>query len=179
MNADSESVADAVVESSTFDFEAVFHRHYTRIARVIAQIVRDPTRAEDVTVEVFWKLLRTPRVRGPGVNGWLYRTAVRMSLDELRKQRRREKYERLTGFGRATPTPEELHSEKQEQEGLRRVLAAIKPRQAEMLILRGEGLSYEEIAQALKLNPGSVGTLLSRAQEAFRKEYINRYGNQG
>jgi RNA polymerase sigma-70 factor, ECF subfamily len=34
------------------------------------------------------------------------------------------------------------------------------------------------LAAALKLNPASVGTLLSRAQQAFRKEYIQRYGER-
>jgi RNA polymerase sigma-70 factor, ECF subfamily len=46
------------------------------------------------------------------------------------------------------------------------------------LLLRGQGLSYEEVASALALNPSSVGALLSRAQEAFRKEFVKRYGEQ-
>ena len=35
---------------------------------------------------------------------------------------------------------------------------------------------YDELASTLDLNPSSVGTLLARAQQAFRKEYIKRYG---
>ena len=58
------------------------------------------------------------------------------------------------------------------------MLAALQSRQSEMLLLRSEGLSYEELASALDLNPASVGTLLSRAQEAFRKEYVKKYGEQ-
>jgi RNA polymerase sigma-70 factor, ECF subfamily len=54
----------------------------------------------------------------------------------------------------------------------------IARRQAELLLLRSHGLSYEELASTLHLNPASVGTLLARAQQAFRKEYINRYGKQ-
>jgi RNA polymerase sigma-70 factor (ECF subfamily) len=34
------------------------------------------------------------------------------------------------------------------------------------------------VASVLGMNPASVGTLLSRAQHAFRKEYIKRYGKQ-
>ena len=49
-------------------------------------------------------------------------------------------------------------------------------RGAELLVLRSHGLSYEELAEALELNPTSIGTYLSRAQDAFRKEYIKRYG---
>jgi len=58
------------------------------------------------------------------------------------------------------------------------VLAALDSRQAELLLLRSSGLSYEEVAAALDLNPASVGTLLSRAQQSFRKEFIKRYGEQ-
>lgn len=178
MNADSEPVAEIPIESATFDFEALFQAQYSRIARVIGRVVRDPARAVELAVEVFWRLWRNPRTHGPNAGGWLYRTAVRIGLDELRKQSRREKYERLFSLASPNPTPEQLHSKKEDQYRVRKVLAAIKARQAELLVLRSESLSYEEIAQALKLNSGSIGTLLSRAQQAFRKEYIKRYGEQ-
>jgi RNA polymerase sigma-70 factor (ECF subfamily) len=58
------------------------------------------------------------------------------------------------------------------------VLVAIQARQAELLVLRTQGLSYDELACALNLKPASIGTFLSRAEQAFRKEYIKRYGQQ-
>jgi RNA polymerase sigma-70 factor, ECF subfamily len=104
--------------------------------------------------------------------------AVRAGLDELRRQARRARYESLIGFDRGSLTPEEIHSATEELERVRLVLGAIEPRRAELLLLRSDGLSYEEVASALNLNPASVGTLLSRAQQAFRKEYIKRYGEE-
>jgi RNA polymerase sigma-70 factor (ECF subfamily) len=101
-----------------------------------------------------------------------------MGLDELRRQTRRLRYEALFRFGRDTNTPEEIHATNEERAKVRRVLSAIARRQAELLVLRSHGLSYQELASALYLNPASVGTLLSRAQQAFRKEYIQRYGRQ-
>jgi RNA polymerase sigma-70 factor, ECF subfamily len=79
-------------------------------------------------------------------------------------------------FARRPPTPEEIHTTVQEQERVRLVLSVIARRHAEILLLRSQDLSYSEVALALNLNPASVGTLLSRAQQAFRKEYIQRYG---
>ena len=58
------------------------------------------------------------------------------------------------------------------------MLAVIDRRQAELLLLRSQDLSYEEVASTLEMNPASIGTLLSRAQNAFRKEYIKRYGEK-
>jgi RNA polymerase sigma-70 factor (ECF subfamily) len=163
---------------TAFDFEATFRAQYERIARVIARVVQDPARAEELAVEVFLKLWRNPQAQGENAEGWLYRTAVRTGLDELRRRTRRSRYERLLGWVRAVPTPEQVRATSEEQQNVRSVLAAIEPRQAELLLLRSHGLSYEELASALDLNPVSVGTLLSRAQQAFRKEFVKRYGQQ-
>jgi len=46
------------------------------------------------------------------------------------------------------------------------------------LLLWSQGLSYQEIAAALAVNSNYVGSLVSRAQNAFRKEYLKRYGKQ-
>jgi RNA polymerase sigma factor (sigma-70 family) len=163
------------INAAPFDFDSLFHAQYVQIARVINRILGDPSRAEDLAVEVFCKLLQTHRAQTPEVNGWLYRTAVRKALDELRRRARRQKYETL--FSRLRITSTELPaSVGDQQDRVRTTLAALNKRCAEMLVLRAEGFSYQDIAETLHLNSASVGTLVSRAQENFRKEYINRYG---
>jgi 2-iminoacetate synthase ThiH len=42
---------------------------------------------------------------------------------------------------------------------------------ATLLMLRAEGLSYQELAATLRLHPASVGTMLARAEEKFKREY--------
>lgn len=158
--------------------ETIFRAQYERIARVIARVVHDRARAEELAVEVFLKWWRNPQAHGDQAQGWLYRAAVRSGLDELRRQTRRQRYERLLGFGRRAPTPEEVRAANEEQARVRSVLASLESRQAELLVLRSQGLSYEELAFALDLNPASIGTFLSRAQQAFRKEYIKRHGEE-
>jgi RNA polymerase sigma-70 factor (ECF subfamily) len=178
VNASSEAVAEVKANEAPFDLEGIFRAQYERIARVIARVVRDQARAEELAVEVFLKLWRNRQAQGERAEGWLYRTAVRMGLDELRRQTRRTRYEGFFRFGRATPTPEEIHAANEEQERVRLVLSVIDRRQAELLLLRSQDLSYDEVASALEMNPASIGTLLSRAQNAFRKEYIKRYGEK-
>lgn len=157
-------------------FEEVFHLHYERIACIVGRIVKDSARAEELTVEVFWRLWKRPQVLGDGVGGWLYRSAVRAALYDLRREARRARCQHLWPFRTHPPTPEEAHASAEQQRQVRAVLAAMNTRQAELLLLRGNDLSYQEVAAALGLNPASVGTLLSRAQRAFRKEYVKRYG---
>ncbi len=178
VNARSETVDGVKDYEAPFDFEATFRAQYERIARVIARVVRDPARAEELAVEVFVKFWRNPKAQGGKAEGWLYRAAVRTGLDELRRRTRRSRYESVIGFVRSVPTPEDVRSAAEEQEKVRQVLAIVEPRQAELLLLRSHGLSYDELASALDLNPASVGTLLSRAQQAFRKEYVKRYGQE-
>ena len=166
------------IQTESFNFEAFFHAHYERIARVIARLVGDHGRAEELAAEALWKLWQTPRAQGDSAGGWLYRTAVRMGLNELRGGQRRVRYEAQSEAPASAPTPEEVHAAAEEREQVRRILAVLRPRQAELLILRASGLSYDELAAALELNPASVGTLLVRAQQAFRKEYLKQYGTR-
>lgn len=166
--------------SGTSDrLDTLFSAHYERIARVIGRVVHDQARAEELAVEVFLKWWRNPSAQGGQAAGWLYRTAVREGLDELRRQTRRGRFERLFGFSRpAAPSPEHLYVVTVEQRNVRAVLGSLARRDAEVLVLRSHGLSYREIAAALEVNPNYVGSLVSRAQEAFRKEYVKRYGSQ-
>jgi len=178
MNARSEPISDAEVAKENSDIGGIFHAHYARTARVIARMVEDPGRAEELAAEVFWKLWRNPKAQSGNTGGWLYRAAVRMGLDELRRQRRRERYERLFDFFRSAASPEQLHAVEEEQRQVRTVLSVMKVRDSELLVLRSEGLSYLEVAEILRLNEKSIGTLLRRAQQAFRREYVKRYGHR-
>ena len=178
VNADSEPIVEAGVRSAvSCEFDDAFHAHYRFIASAIALIVHDAARAEDLTVEVFWKLWRKPEVTASNVRGWLYRTAIRVAFDELRRRTRREKYERFFSVFRSVPTPDQEHEANEARRRVAGVLGAIKVRDAELLLLRNDGHTYQEIAEILDLNASSVGTLLSRAQHAFRKEYLKRYGD--
>ncbi len=169
-------IDSAEASEQTQVFEAFFETHYERIARAIARIVGDRASAEDLAMETFWSLWQNPRIQGPQAGGWIYRTAVHRALYELRRRARHERYASFFKVGIRPSDPEELHAATEEQRNVRRVLAAMKPRQAEMLLLRSNGFSYEELASALDLHPASVGTLIVRAQAAFRKEYTRLYG---
>ena len=178
MSAQPEAVPDAGIRGGEFDFDAVFLSHYPRLARIIARLTGDPARAEELAVDALWKLWRSPGVQGDAAGAWLYRTAVRLGLNELRGSSRRARHESLAAITQAFPDPEQARAAAEQQRQVREVLAALDPRQASLLVLRSSGLTYEEVAAALELNPASVGTFLSRAQQAFRKEYVKRYGPQ-
>ncbi len=159
--------------------DEIFRAHYERVARVIGRVIHDQARAEEIAVEIFLKWWRNPRAHGEHAEGWLYRASVRKALDELRSQTRRRHFERLVGLTRPSPpTPEHLYACGAEQQRVRTVLGALKPRYAALLLLRSEDLTYLQIAGSLALKPNYVGSLVNRAEEAFRKEYLKRYGKK-
>lgn len=173
-----EDIAEMKSEDTPFEIEAIFRDHYAQVTRIIARVIRDPARAEELAVEVFLKLWGHKNAHGKKATGWLYRVALNTSLDELRRQARRMRHEGLMGVIRriaAPATPEEIHSTTEEHERVRLVLGLIEKRQAELLMLRSHGFNYREVADILRLNPASIGKLTARAQQAFRKEYLKRY----
>lgn len=161
---------------ATGGLEPIFLAHYGRVARTIARVVRDEARAEEIAVEVFLQFWQTQPAAMETPEAWLLRVAVRRGLNELRSQQRRRKYEQWVQWVRAGPTPEQERQANEEQAQVREILSRLKPREAELLLLRNEGLSYEELAVAMEVSANSIGTMLRRAQMQFRKEYEKRYG---
>jgi RNA polymerase sigma-70 factor (ECF subfamily) len=179
MTAEVEAIPAAIESDREAGFEALFLEHYARIARAVARIIGDRGRAEELGVDVFLKWQVHPEAHGEAASGWLYRTAVRMAFDELRRQARRARFEQLTSRLRHhSPTPEDVHTAASDRERVRRVLATLRRRDALLLLLKHEGLSYQEIAAALHLKASSIGTLISRAEHAFRRRYEGRYGTR-
>jgi RNA polymerase sigma-70 factor, ECF subfamily len=176
VNASHEAAIEIDPGTHPADLEAIFTEQYRPITRAIAGVLQDPGRAEELAVEVFLKWSMKRGTHGSGAKAWLYRTASRMSIDELRRQGRRQRYETLVSASPVLLNAEAIFSARESQQQVRVVLAAISRPKAQLLLLRSQGLDYAELASVLGLNAASVGKLLSRAEQAFRKEYVKRYG---
>jgi DNA-directed RNA polymerase specialized sigma24 family protein len=95
---------------------------YRRLARLLFRITRDFARAEEMASEAFWRLYRSPPTRDINLEGWLYRTGLRLALDHLRNERRRARYEALASPFGGTPGPDESLEQSEERERVRGVL---------------------------------------------------------
>lgn len=158
-------------------FEKAFGEHWHKVYAVLYRLLGDPDEAQDLALEVFWRLHRRP----PRFNdelcldGWLYRVAINLGLNAMRSRQRRQRYEEEAGhlaFNEYSSEDPAIEVEQiQEREWVRVTLAQMKPRSAKLLVLRHSGLSYAEIASALDISLGSVGTLLARAEREFEGRY--------
>jgi RNA polymerase sigma-70 factor, ECF subfamily len=101
--------------------------------------------------------------------------AVNLGYNALRSSRRRQEYEMQSGraalLAQPAPEPQAAAETSEQRAAVRGVLQRLPERQAKLLVLRHSGLSYKEIAAALKISAASVGTLLVRAEEAFLRLY--------
>ncbi|MFQ5594411.1 MAG: sigma-70 family RNA polymerase sigma factor [Anaerolineae bacterium] len=160
------------------EFEALFLAHYDEVYRLLFRIVGSRQEAEDLAQETFLRLYRQrfPVDRERNMRAWLYRVATNLGLNALRGRRRREQRiaaaaHQATAISDSPLDPAEAALRRDEREAVRRVLAGLPPRQAKLLLLRHAGLTYRELADAIGVAPGSVGTLLARAMAAFEQAY--------
>lgn len=160
------------------DFDALFLTHYDEIYRLLYRIVGSREEAEDLAQETFMRLSRQRfgADREHNLRAWLYRVASNLAFNWLRGRGRQLRREETTAAqailtSSAISDPAEAAVRSDERAGVRWVLAQLPERQAQLLLLRHSGLSYREVAVALGIAPGSVGTLLARAEAAFEKLY--------
>jgi len=150
-------------------FEELFLRHYAAVYRVLYGVVGNAQEAEDLAQETFTALYRQPpRLDGSGgLGAWLYRVAVNRAYNALRSKQR---LERRLGWmePEQQSDPQDEYLRREERERVQAALARLPERTAKLLLLRHAGLAYAEIAAALQVAPGSVGTLLVRAEERAR-----------
>ena len=162
------------------DFEATFLEHWPKIYNVLFRVVGDKAEAEDLALETFWRLYQNPPSSRENLNGWLYRVAVNLGFNALRSQKRRKRYEEQAGklaLESDPPSNPAYEAELLERRrAVQEVLAQMKPRSARLLILRHSGLSYAELAAAVKVRPSSVGKLLARAEDEFEQIYRQAQG---
>jgi RNA polymerase sigma factor (sigma-70 family) len=170
--------ATPVARDTPANFDELFQSFYPRLARLLYRLTGDFGRAEEVAAEAFWRLHERPPLVAGNLEGWLYRTGLRLALDQLKKERRRARYEAIAAqVGLASSQPLDDLDQEDERQRVRRVLATLKPAHVNLLVLTCEGLDYRELAIALGVKRNSVGKLLSRARKSFRKEYVRRYGH--
>ncbi|WP_331273063.1 sigma-70 family RNA polymerase sigma factor [Motilibacter deserti] len=159
------------------DLEEVFRRDYERVVGVAARVLGARDEAEDVAQEVFLSFGRS-NVPAAEARGWLSVAAAHTALNLLRSGRRRASREE-TAAAADSPVVSDVAEAVVTLEERRRVRAALArlPRKSAVaLVLRHSGLSYADVATALDLSLGSVGTTVRRAESALRKE-LNRHAS--
>jgi len=159
------------------DLDEVFRRDYQRVVGVAARVLGSRDQAEDVAQDVFLSFGRSSVPAG-GASGWLCVAAAHTALNVLRSGRRRATREENVAAAEPDGVADvaDVVVTLEERSRVRAALARLPRKQAVALVLRHSGLSYADVAAALGLSPGSVGTTVRRAESALREE-LNRHAS--
>ena len=171
--------------------ERLFHTYHEPLVRYLVRRLGDRDWAEEIAQETFVRALRQEQIVSE--RAWLFAVATNLVRDEARKDARRRRHlellrEQAKAEEAVEPEPTTLERA-QEAAMARRALECLSERDREALLMREEGLDYQEIAAALELSVGSVGTTLARARRRLveamdemtrqqeRREKVNARGN--
>jgi len=159
-------------------FAELVRLHENKVYHLALRMCGQPEDAGDVAQEAFlaaWRGL--PLFRGEaGFATWLYRLTSNAAIDHLRRTRRQRGDLSLDGeetgleATEAGPGPQEAAEGKELQAAVADSLQKLSDSHRQILVLREfQSMSYEEIAQALELDLGTVKSRISRARGALRK----------
>jgi RNA polymerase sigma factor (sigma-70 family) len=152
------------VEVAATTFDDLFRTRYEPMVRVAFLLVGSRAEAEDVVQDAFARIeLRWARL--DNAEGYLHRCVVNRSYDVLRRRRLEQRFRLLHRDDAAT----ELEADE-----LADALASLAPKRRAAVVLRYyAGLPEREIAEVLRVRPGTVKSMLHRALAQLR-EVIDR-----
>ena len=151
----------------------LFNTYHAALVRYLVRRVGDRDWAEEVAQETFVRALAQETIASE--RSWLFAVATNLVRDDARRDaRRHNRLELLRAEQEAESSadPEPTSMERDEDRArARAAVAMLAERDRDALLMKEEGLSYEEIAAALDLSVGSVGTTLSRARRRLMEAY--------
>lgn len=166
-------VIDACRRGDRDAFRALFETYKDRVYSIALRYSGDRAVALDIAQEVFLKLLSSiQEFRGDnGFEAWLYRVVVNCCLDRQRRGRMlmfvEDFFDSLCGSD-STVLQDLMREEMQHQ--VQSAVAKLSPEHRMVVVLRyTEGLSYDEIAEALGCSPGTVASRLNRAHKILER----------
>ena len=167
-------------DKQAFDLLVLKYQH--RLVKLISRYMRDHAEVMDIAQESFIKAYRAlPNFRGDSAfYTWLYRIAINTAKNHLASQSRRSvemsvdihEAEQYAGAGelRDSASPEHLLMRDEIQETVAKAIAQLPDDLRMAITLRElEGLSYEDISDAMDCPIGTVRSRIFRAREAINK----------
>jgi RNA polymerase sigma-70 factor (ECF subfamily) len=177
------ALVDRVKRGDVKAFEMLVVKYQRRIERLIGRMVRDVDLVQDIAQETFIRAYRAlPQFRGESAfYTWLYRIAVNTAKKALMDMKRdpvvteaafNSDDDDETSHRRSEPTdmatPEALLASKEIAATVNAAIEALSEALRQAIVLREiEGLSYEEISEAMNCPIGTVRSRIFRAREAI------------
>ncbi len=152
--------------------ERLFKLYHEPLVRYLTRRLGDGDWAEEIAQETFLRALRQDVLTSE--RSWLFAVATNLVRDDARKEARRRHHLQLLADeerGRVVEPDTASVDNAHERALARRAVDGLAEKDRLALLMREEGLNYTEIADALQLSVGSVGTTLARARRRLTESY--------
>jgi len=160
-------------------FGKLVEKYYEMVYAVIFGILGNREESLDLAQDLFVKVYRElNRFRGDSsFKTWLYRIAVNMAIDLIRKRRPFVPIDEGMELPVEKPSPRDQASQEELSRFVREALALLSPEHRAILVLREwHDLSYEEIAETLRIDLGTVMSRLHYARKKLGEVVLSRFG---
>lgn len=155
----------------------LFHRHHQRMYRFFRRSIPDRSSCEDLVQNLFTRMIvyRSSYRGGGSFMSWVYRIAVNLRNDHLRRVRRERASYVADALEDAVSNPETTSG--LDLVRLRAALDELRATERDVLVLtRFEGLSYADAAEVLGCTVGALKVRVHRALRSLREGYAKRRG---
>jgi RNA polymerase sigma factor (sigma-70 family) len=149
------------------DAERLFDENCQALYRYLVRFSGDADLAADAVQEAFLRLIERPPPDTDFGRAWLFKVATNVVVEAART---RSRHTRLLAasparapIGDAPRSPYDLVEADEQRRLVAEALALLSEKERTALLMREEGFSHREIAQAVGTTTGSVGTLVARA----------------
>lgn len=155
-------------------FEQLVKRYESQVAATVIAMLGKSEAADDVGQEVFIRFYKAlHQFRGEsGLGTYLTRMAINLSLNELKRRKRRQFFFTSSDedIKELTHNPDEIIIKNEKQELVQSAIQKLEPSFRAVIVLRLiDGYSTEETAEILSIPVGTVLSRLSRAQKKLKK----------
>jgi RNA polymerase sigma-70 factor (ECF subfamily) len=151
----------------------LFERYQTPLFNFYLRLTGERSTSEDLVQEVFFRILKYRRSYRPETQfrAWIYQIARNARVDHLRRRKPEASWEpEMSPAFEPIDTAEDTMQQSQETALLHRALMQLPEEKREVLVLsRFQDLKYEEIAQLLGCELGTVKTRVHRALQELRE----------
>ncbi len=157
----------------------LYDRHFDAIYRYLYTRVRHQADAEDLTEQVFLKMvdsIQRYRPRGVAFSSWLYRIAHNLLVDQYRRSGR-EPVELGDEVHDSRPDsdPAVLLQNSEERRQLRAAVRRLTPEQQQVITMRFiDNVEVEEIARQMRRRPGAIHSMQHRALASLYRFLLER-----
>lgn len=171
-----EQIMEAVKNGDLQQSALLFERYHKRLFNFLARMTLDRSLAEDLTQNVFLRMIRYRNSYRTGhkFQSWIYQVARNVFSDHYQASKnKRQNHMDVEKMGDALPDESNSRAIEEQEDILHRSLALLNDEQRELLVLtRFQHMKYEEVAELMETTVANIKVKVHRAIAKLREHYF-------